>query len=558
VPVITVNKDDFCNLLGKDMSMEDIENRLPMIGVSWEGIEGNEFSVEVNPNRPDMLSVEGLARAFSSFMNIKTGLREYKTEKSIYLVSVDSSTKDVRPFIVCAVVTDLTLTDELIKSLMQIQEKLHLTHCRKRCKAAIGIHDLDKIKFPANYTTKEKSFKFIPLGEKEEMTLDEILGKTSKGKDYGYVIKDRERYPILIDSDDKVMAMPPIINSIHTMIDENTKNLFIDVTGTDEKTINEVLNIVVTALADRDGMINAVKVKYPSGIIETPNLKKMMMNLEVAYVNKLLGLNLSIYEMIEYLQKMGLDAIEVNKNLQVLIPCYRTDIMHAMDLVEEIAIGYGYDRFEPKIPNISTIGEENELESFTKKLRSFLVGYGLQEVITFMLTNKENSYKKMLMKEKDLIKMANPKTEDYSIIRSWLLPSLIEILWKNRHREYPQNIFELGDVIELDDSTDTGAKTKRRLSIVLSHSKASFSEIKSVVENILSNLKIKDYRIEESELPCFIPGRAGKIVIGDKTLGRFGEIHPQVLTNWGLEMPTAACEVCVDLLFDLINKKIDQ
>jgi phenylalanyl-tRNA synthetase beta chain len=250
---------------------------------------------------------------------------------------------------------------------------------------------------------------------------------------------------------------------------------------------------------------------------------------------------------------MGLDAIEVNKNLQVLIPCYRTDIMHAMDLVEEIAIGYGYDRFEPKIPNISTIGKENELESFTKKLRSFLVGYGLQEVVTFMLTNKENSYKKMLMKEKDLIKMANPKTEDYSIIRSWLLPSLIEILWRNRHREYPQNIFELGDVIELDDSADTGAKTKRRLSIVLSHSKASFSEIKSVVENILSNLKIKDYRIEESELPCFIPGRAGKIVIGDKTLGRFGEIHPQVLTNWELGMPTSACEICVGLLFDLIK-----
>jgi phenylalanyl-tRNA synthetase beta chain len=386
------------------------------------------------------------------------------------------------------------------------------------------------------------------------MTLDDILEKTSKGKDYGYVIKNKERYPLLIDSDDKVMAMPPIINSIHTMIDENTKNLFIDVTGTDEKTINEVLNIVVTALADRGGMINAVKVKYPSGIIETPNLKKMMMNLEVSYVNKLLGLNLSIYEMIEYLQKMGLDAIEVNKNLQVLIPCYRTDIMHAMDLVEEIAISYGYDRFEPKIPNISTIGEENELESFTKKLRSFLVGYDLQEVITFMLTNKENSYKKMMMKPKNFIQMANPKTEDYSIIRSWLLPSLMDVLWRNRHREYPQNIFELGDVIELDDSTDTGAKTKKMLSIILCHSKASFSEIKSVVENILSNLKIKDYKIEESELPCFVPGRAGKIVIGDKTLGRFGEIHPQVLTNWELEMPAAACEICVDLLSELINK----
>jgi phenylalanyl-tRNA synthetase beta chain len=559
MPVITVNREDFCNLMGRDISMYEIERRLPMLGVGWDGEEKDEFSVEVNPNRPDMLSVEGLARAFSSFMNIKTSLRQYKAEKSIYMVTVDSSTKPVRPYIVCAAVTGMAFTDDSIKSLMDIQEKLHITHARKRRKAAIGVHDLDKVKFPLLYTTEDPSFKFIPLGEEKEMTLDNILKHTPKGKDYGWVLKGKERYPLLMDSSDKVMAMPPIINSIHTMVDENTKNLFIDVTGTDEKTINEILNIVVTALAERIGRIHLVKIKYPQGETETPKLQTKTMDLEPAYVNKLLGLNLKNNEMIEYLKRMGFDATEIAKgNLQVIIPCYRTDIMHAIDLVEDIAIGYGYDRFEPEIPNISTIGEEDPLENFSKKLKNLLVGYGLQEVVTFMLTNRNNSYKKMKVEEKDVIETINAKTEDYSVMRSWLLPSLMEVLWRNRHREYPQNIFEVGDVLELSLSSETGAKTMRKLGVVLCHSKANFSEMKSMVESILSNLKIKDYRIEESTLPCFIPGRAAKIVINEKNLGRFGEINPEVISNWEIEMPVTACEICVDFLFNLMSKKFNQ
>ena len=225
MPIITVDRKDFCGLIGKDIPMNIIEERLPMIGVSWEGKEKDDFSVDVTPNRPDMLSVEGLARAFSSFMNIKTDLKQYKTEKSIYLVRVDDSTRPIRPYIVCAAVTGITMTDEFIKSLMQIQEKLHVTHCRKRRKAAIGVHDLDKVKFPLRYTVKDPLFKFIPLGEQRESSLDNIFRHHPKGKDYGWILKGKDKYPILMDADNKVMAMPPIINSIHTVVEEKTKNL---------------------------------------------------------------------------------------------------------------------------------------------------------------------------------------------------------------------------------------------------------------------------------------------------------------------------------------------
>ena len=553
MPVITVDRKDFCNLLGKELTMQEIESKLPMLGVAWEESKKDEFSVEVNPNRPDMLSVEGLARAFSSFLGLTPGLKDYKTEKSLYLVRVDSETKMVRPYIVCAAVLGLEMTDEFIKSLMQLQEKLHVTHCRKRRKAAIGVHDLDKVKFPLYYTAKLPSFKFIPLGETKEMTLDEILEKTPKGRDYGWILKGKEKYPILMDAEGKVMAMPPIINSIHTAVEEKTKNLFIDVTGMDEKTINEILNIMVTSLADRGGRLLSVKIKYVDKTIETPNLEVKSMSLDPSYANRLLGINLSKQEMMKCLRRMGFDVTEIKDKLKVFIPCYRADIMHTVDLIEDIAIAYGYENFKPEIPSISTIGEEKPIETFSSKLRDLLIGYGLQEVVTFMLTNKRNLFKKMLLKEEQVAETKNPKTEEYSVVRNRLLPSLMEVLWRNRNREYPQKIFEIGEVIKLDAGSETGARTIKNLAIALSHSKANFSEIKSLIESFLKNLGIKEYEIKESTLPYFILGRSADVLVHGKKIGSFGEIHPQVISNWELEMPVAACEINVDLLHELIK-----
>lgn len=553
--VITIDRKDFCNLVGKDIPMNVIEDRIPMMGVGWEGAHGDTFDVEVFPNRPDMLSVEGLARTFSAFMNVKTGLRNYEVRPSEYLVKVDQKVESVRPFFVSCVIKEVKFTDDFIKSIMQLQEKLHITHCKKRKKVAIGLHDLDKIRFPVVYTTKDPDFKFVPLDETEEMSLREILEETPKGKEYAWILEKMKEYPILIDSKNMVLSMPPIINSIHTKIDENTKNVFVDITATDEKTADEVLNIIVTAFADRGGKLYKVKIKHTGKIIQTPNLSPRMMGLKPYYVNKILGLNLTTYEIIEYLQMMGFDAAEVGNQLEILIPAYRTDIMHAIDLVEDVAIAYGYDRFEPEIPNIATIGEEDEMEIFSRRIRSLLVGYGLEEVITFILTNKENLFRKMNMEEREVAETANPKTEEYSVLRNWLLPSLIEVLSRNKHHEFPQKLFEVGDVIEIDPTTDTGTRTMKRLAIVLSHAKANFSETKSLFESISNNFGVSssDYKVEETNCPCYTKGRAAKFTIGGKTLARFGEINPVVLENWDLEMPTAGGEICVELLFSQIK-----
>jgi phenylalanyl-tRNA synthetase beta chain len=555
MPVITVDKNDFCLLAGRDFTIEEISENMPMLGTAWEGSEGDEFSVEVFPNRPDMLSVEGLARAFSSYMGIKTGLKRYKLEGSEDMVVVEDKVEGVRPYFVSCVIKDIEFTDDFIKSVMQLQEKLHVTHCRKRKKVAIGLHDYDKIVFPIIYTTKSKDFKFTPLEQSKEMTLEDILEKLPKGRDYAWILKGMGEYPLLHDSRGKVLSMPPIINSEDTKVEESTKNIFVDITATDKKTANEVLNIIATTFADRRAKIHKIKIKYPDKMIYTPNLSPKNITVYPEYINKLLGLELTKKQIIEHLRRMGHEGEEIgDKRIEVSYPCYRTDIMHSMDIVEDVAISYGYDKFDPEVPKISTIGEEDEMELFCTKLRSLLVGYGLEEVVTFILSNKDKLFKRMKMQVRPIAETNNAKTSEYDVVRNWLLPSLIEVLSNNKHNEYPQNLFEVGEVVELTNN-DIGNKTMKRLSITLCHSRASFSEMKSIVENILSSVGADNYEVQKTSCPCYIPGRASKFTVNGNVLARFGEIHPEVLQKWDLEMPTAGGEICVDLLFKIISGK---
>jgi len=227
--------------------------------------------------------------------------------------------------------------------------------------------------------------------------------------------------------------------------------------------------------------------------------------------------------------------------------------MHPIDLVEEVAIAYGYDLFEPEIPRISTVGAEDPLEVFSRQLRNFLVGFGLIETITFLLSNKDKLFHRMCLQEELAAETENPKTEEYCVLRNWLTPSLMEVLQNNRHHPYPQNLFEVGDIILLDPTDETGAKTVKRLAIVLSHSKASFSEIKAMVDSILRNLGIADCAISEGNHSSFIEGRCFEMHHGGEFLCFGGEIRPEVLENWSLEMPVAALELDVDLLFKLVT-----
>ncbi len=553
MPVIDVNLEDLRELLKIDVTIEELRDRLPMMGTSWEGETDEGFQLEVFPNRPDLLSIEGLARAYASFKGVKTGLREYEVKEAGYKVDLERKVEGVRPYFVTAVVKNVEFDDPLIRSIIQMQEKLHVTHGRKRRKVAIGLHNLEPIQFPVTYTTKPPEFKFRPLGERFEKNLTQILTEMHTGVEYAWTVEGFEEYPMILDSKGMVLSMPPIINGEYTRIDEATRDLFIDVTGTDLKVITEVLNIIVTTFADRGAEVYAVENHYYTGeVLKTPDLKPREMELDNDYVNSTLGMELTPEETAALLAKMGHDATPGDR-LVIKVPCYRTDIMHPMDLVEDVAIAYGYDNFIPEIPEIASLAGEEPLEVFSRGLRNFMVGFGYQEVVTFMMSNREKLFTRMALPEEPIAETSNPKMEAYNSLRNRLLPSLIEILANNKHHPHPQNIYEVDDVVLIDPSTDTGARSTRRLTVAICHARANFSEAKAVLDSILENVGV-EAEIAEGGLDCFIDGRRLTASHGGKPLCWLGELKPEVLEAWTLEMPVAALEIDVDRLFELVSE----
>ena len=554
MPVIDVNLADFRKLLDRDATIEELSDRIPMMGIEWEGTTEDGIQLQIFPNRPDLLSIEGLARAYNSFMGYRTGFREYDVKDSGVTAIIDKKVEKVRPYFVTAVVRNIDFDDALIRSIIQMQEKLHVTHGRKRQKVAVGLHNLEPIEFPITYTTKPPSFKFRPLGERFEKDLTQILTEMHTGREYAWTVEGFEEYPMIVDSKGMVLSMPPIINGEHTRIDEATTDIFIDITGTDMKAITEVLNIITTTFADRGAQIYSVRNEYHDGeTIVTPDLTAREMDLEHDYVVKTLGIDLTPEECATYLEMMGHGAVP-GETLKVKVPRYRTDVMHPMDLVEDVAIAYGYDNVVPVIPDIASEAGEEPLEVFSRGLRNFMVGFGLQEVLTFMMSNREKLFTRMGLPEEPIAETSNPKMEGYTSIRNRLIPSLMEILANNKHHPYPQNIYEVDDVVLIDPSTETGARSTRRLAVVLCHAKANFSETKAMLNAVMENLGLST-EIQEGGWDCFIEGRRFTAIHDGKPVCWAGEIKPEVLLGWDLEMPVAALEMDIDYIFKALRSE---
>ncbi|MCJ7722050.1 phenylalanine--tRNA ligase subunit beta, partial [Candidatus Bathyarchaeota archaeon] len=352
------------------------------------------------------------------------------------------------------------------------------------------------------------------------------------------------RYPLVVDRTGQILSFPPIINGELTKVDENTRDLFIEVTGTELNAISRSLNVLVTALADMGGTVETVSVEYSDQVLVTPDLTPQKMKLHVDYANERLGLNFSEAQTIEVLQKSRLEAITVeNGILEVTIPAYRTDILHEIDLVEEVAVGYGVFRLEPTKPATVTTGKKHVVSEVATAVRQIMVGLGFAEALNFVLTNEGDHYQKMRRKPEGIVTLANPVSTDYSIIRNDLLPSLMKNLAVSKHHIFPQRMFEVSDVIKLDDNSETYTERRIHVAAVSSHPTANFTEIKSILESLLMNLGFENWTVKETSHPSFLQGRAATVSLDDVELGVVGEIHPEVLNNFELENPTSAFEL---------------
>jgi phenylalanyl-tRNA synthetase beta chain len=370
---------------------------------------------------------------------------------------------------------------------------------------------------------------------------------------YRHLVDWSPKYPLLIDKDGAVLSMPPIINGELTRLDANTRNLFLDVTGPSYQAVEQSLNVLATALADMGGALEEVNVKYSDHTVVSPNLNPEKMGLRVDYANELLGLRLSEAETIKCLRRSRLDARKVGKGvLGVLFPPYRIDILHEVDLVEEVAIGYGYYRLKPTIPKSVTVGEQHPAHKLANVVRQVMIGLGFLETMNFTLTNERVHYEYMRAKPEDLIKLANPVSIEYTIMRQSLLPGLMKNLADNKSESFPQRLFEASDVGKINKRIETMCERRLHLAAVSSHSTANFTEIKSVAEAFLASLGLK-WQIKEAKHPSFLDGRTAAIMIKGKQLGILGEIHPQVLNNFELENPAAAFEINMEKIINSLS-----
>jgi len=538
MPVVTFDYKDLINLLGKKISKKELVERLPMIGGDLDRIEKDEISMEFFPDRPDLSSVEGIARAARSFFGFEKGIKNYNVKNSDIEIKVDSSVKKVRPYVVTAIVKNVEMTDELIASLMELQEKLHLGLGRNRKKVAIGVHNFEPIEPPFVYKAVDPdSIQFVPLNKVESMTMADILKKHEKGIDYAHILKNFDEHPLILDKNNNVLSYPPIINGSLTEVTPFTKELFIDVTGTDEKAINYALHIVTTALAERGAQIYTTKVVYADKTHKTPNLKPRNINLSVDYVNKILGTELNFSKIIVSLGKMGFNGKKIGNNkVNVEIPSWRADILHEIDLVEDVAIGYGYDKFKVDLPKKLTFGKSLKQNDFNHNLRLIMTGLGFTEVTTFTISNKEDEFNKLGMNERKVAEIKNPIGEEYSCLRMDLTSSLLKILKENRHHPLPQQIFEIGKIV------DEKYGNKDHLGFIKTSAKANFTECKSFVESIIREVGV-NYNIKNFDHPGFVKGRCASVIYKGKDIGYFGEIHPRTIINFDLEYPIIACEL---------------
>ena len=508
--------------------------------------------IDMLPVRPDMLSAAGLARALRGFLGIETGLPEFKLSDSGFKIEVAPGMAEIRPYIVGSVVRGLQLDDEGLRMVMKIQENLHWALGRDRRRASIGVYDLGTVKPGFVFRpVKPDELKFTPLSglpgsPKAELTPKQILEKHPKGVGYAHLLAGMSAYPLLTDSAGRVLSMPPIINSDDTRVTTETTDVFIDVTGPDQNAITRSLNVLVTALADMGGSVETVEIKYPSGTSETtPDLTPSRCELDPAEARRILGLDLDAAKTAALLRKMRYGAKPEGGKVVVDIPAYRSDILHEQDIIEDVAIGYGYPRIEPRLVPTMTVSRALPVEELSEAVRRVMTGFGLFEVMTSVLVSEREQFELMRLPEAPHVKLENPVGVEQTILRTSLIPGLLGTFRANSTREMPQQIFECGDVYSLDPSAETGVRTRRRVAVGLTGPKVGFADVRALVSALARELNV-EAAFTTANHESLITGRCARIYMQGENTGILGEIHPEVLVGFGLGQPVAVFEFELD------------
>ncbi|NCO84740.1 MAG: phenylalanine--tRNA ligase subunit beta [Candidatus Huberarchaeum crystalense] len=557
--ILDTSLTEISKTLGKKISYKELEDILFDFGIDVKGFDGENVKVELTPDRYDMLSVQGLGRAFRAYIEIETGLPKYKVVKHPSFVKVENPIEKW-PSVVAFAVRGLKFDDEKIKEIIQIQEKIGDLLLKKRKKGGIGIYPLEKIKFPVIFTARKlDEIVFRPLEFDREITGRQILSQHPTGRKYAHILEGEEKYPLFVDSAGTIMSMPPIINShLVGKIDEHTKDIFFEATGPNLVQLKQVANIFAAIFADMGGEIYSLDIKYSDKIVICPDVAPIKRKVSVKKINQLLGINVSSDKVKELLKRMLYDIVEAEcseDKITVLAPFFRTDLWHEIDVIDDVGRAYKYDNIKPTFPNISTVGKTLPKSDFGEKIAEIFVGLGFQETVTYISTSRQNQYKQMNIEKEPHVSITNATENTINSLRTWIIPELFKVLKNNQHHQYPQKIFEVGFVVIPDENVkDVLCRDVRKASCLIANTNADFNQAKQNLDALLRLLGV-DYKVLLSEHLSFDAEKQGKIIVKDKEVGIIGEFNKKVLENWGIKVPVAGFELNIDEIFDLSFSK---
>ena len=547
MPVVELNINRIRKLASGKPTRKQILDALPFLGLDIESEDGDEIRIEYSPNRPDYSTDYGIATGLQGLLGIKKGIQKINIKKKgQFAIKVDPAVVKVRPYVTGIIATNGKLDDLSIKQLMNMQEDLHFGIGRKRKKSSIGLHDFDKISFPLKYTTADREHKFTPLNSDTESTISEILQNTDVGQNYGDILGQSSKIPIILDTDGNTISFPPIINSALTTVTSETKNILVEVTGIDKQSAEDMLAVVTAVLENARFEIYQLKISGSKN--STPTLASRSITIDSDLTNRILGLNLSPSSIILCLKKCRLDAKLKNKRIECSIPRYRFDIFGPMDLVEEVALGYGIDNLDPTLPVSQNIGSKHSITEKLDNSSMVMVGLGFIEALNSSLTSKQILYEMTNKNSSDIISVTGSKSQDHTILRDSIIPGLLENLSSNVHETYPQKLFESGIVF----SRDSPIKESINLSCVNASKNANFSDMKAVLQSFLRtsfNLQCETKTTSDNTL--FTSGRVANIVINNQNFGQIGEIDSSILENFRIRTNVTAFEITLSgLIFD--------
>lgn len=537
MPVVELSYTRLQKLVGK-VTKKQISDSLPFLGLDIESENKDLVRIEYSPNRPDYSTDFGIALGLQGLLGIKTGIIKLNIKKSNkYPISVKPGVSKIRPFVTGIVAKNGTVDDKTIKQLITMQEDLHFGIGRKRKKSSIGIHDLDKIQFPLVYTTTTRNHKFIPLNSEKEITISEILSTTEVGKNYGYLLGQSPQVPVIFDKNQNTVSFPPIINAAITTVTTQTQNLFVEVTGLNKDDAEDMLSVVATILQTAGFTLESVNISGMKN--SSPKLESKKIPVASSLINQTLGLNLNHSKIISSLKKSRLDAISKGTNIICTIPSYRFDIFGPMDLVEEVALGYGIHNLEPTLSPSQTIGNTNPVSIRLKSLDQIMIGLGYLEALNSSLTSKRVLYDMTNRVPSKIISVLDSKSQEHTILRDSILPGLLENLSRNIHESYPQKMFETGIIFQYGDPISE----KINFSGISAHKDANFTEIKSILQSALKigfGIKIET---KTATNPTFENGHCATVILNGKSIGVIGKINSKIIENYKIRIPIIAFEV---------------